>query len=59
MGVNVVESEGEWTEGSELEEIDQQQLQNYKDQNGNVQKTTNSKRDFCCFYTTRLIYSFV
>uniref|UniRef100_A0AAZ3NWN7 C2H2-type domain-containing protein n=1 Tax=Oncorhynchus tshawytscha TaxID=74940 RepID=A0AAZ3NWN7_ONCTS len=41
MGVNVVESEGEWTEGSELEEIDQQQLQNYKDQNGNVQKTTN------------------
>ncbi|XP_064825787.1 cilium assembly protein DZIP1-like isoform X1 [Oncorhynchus masou masou] len=42
MGVNVVESEGEWTEGSELEEIDQQQLQNYKDQNGNVQKTTNN-----------------
>ncbi|CDQ93408.1 unnamed protein product [Oncorhynchus mykiss] len=42
MGVTVVESEGEWTEGSELEEIDQQQLQNYKDQNGNVQKTTNN-----------------
>ncbi|XP_041728474.2 zinc finger protein Dzip1 isoform X2 [Coregonus clupeaformis] len=40
--VTVVESEGEWTEGSELEEIDTQQLQNYKDQNGNVQKTTNN-----------------
>ncbi|XP_038836105.1 zinc finger protein Dzip1-like [Salvelinus namaycush] len=42
MGVTVVESEGEWTEGSELEEIDPQQLQNYKDKNGNVQKTTNN-----------------
>eukprot|EP00063_Salmo_salar_P031148 XP_014005983.1 PREDICTED: zinc finger protein Dzip1-like isoform X4 [Salmo salar] len=40
--VTVVESEGEWTEGSELEEVDPQQLQNYKDQNGNVQKTTNN-----------------
>ncbi|XP_071243413.1 cilium assembly protein DZIP1-like isoform X3 [Salvelinus alpinus] len=42
MGVTVVEREGEWTEGSELEEIDPQQLQNYKDKNGNVQKTTNN-----------------
>lgn len=37
-----VESEGEWTEGSEMEEIDLQQLQNYKDQNGNVKKTANN-----------------
>lgn len=37
-----VESEGEWTEGSEMEEIDLQQLQNHKDQNGNVKKTANN-----------------
>uniref|UniRef100_A0A4W5MLM4 DAZ interacting zinc finger protein 1 n=1 Tax=Hucho hucho TaxID=62062 RepID=A0A4W5MLM4_9TELE len=42
MAVTVVESEGEWTEESELEEIDPQQLQNYEDQNGNAQKTTNN-----------------
>ncbi|XP_046887069.1 zinc finger protein Dzip1 isoform X5 [Hypomesus transpacificus] len=40
--VTAVESEGEWTDGSEMEEIDLQQLQNYTDQNGNVGKTTNN-----------------
>ncbi|XP_062303253.1 cilium assembly protein DZIP1 isoform X4 [Osmerus eperlanus] len=40
--VTAVESEGEWTDGSEMEEIDLPQLQNYTDQNGNVGKTTNS-----------------
>ncbi|KAJ8003449.1 hypothetical protein DPEC_G00148440 [Dallia pectoralis] len=38
----VVESEGDWTDGSELEEINPQPLRNYKDQNGNIQKTTNN-----------------
>ena len=42
--VPAVKSEGEWTDGSEMEEIDLQQLQNYTDQNGNVGKATNSKR---------------
>ncbi|XP_036426378.1 zinc finger protein Dzip1 isoform X2 [Colossoma macropomum] len=40
--VTAVESESEWTEGSEMEEITLHQLQTHTDQNGNVQKTSHS-----------------
>uniref|UniRef100_A0A3B4DMZ1 Cilium assembly protein DZIP1 n=1 Tax=Pygocentrus nattereri TaxID=42514 RepID=A0A3B4DMZ1_PYGNA len=40
--VTVVESESEWTEGSEMEEITLDQLQTHTDQNGNVQKASHS-----------------
>uniref|UniRef100_A0A3B1JE52 DAZ interacting zinc finger protein 1 n=1 Tax=Astyanax mexicanus TaxID=7994 RepID=A0A3B1JE52_ASTMX len=41
--VSAVESESEWTEGSEMEEITLEQLQKSTDQNGNVQKIPHSK----------------
>ncbi|KAB5583866.1 hypothetical protein PHYPO_G00100700 [Pangasianodon hypophthalmus] len=40
MEVTVQESESEWTEGSEMEEISLDQLQKHTDQNGNVPKTS-------------------
>ncbi|XP_066519967.1 cilium assembly protein DZIP1 [Hoplias malabaricus] len=40
--VTAVESESEWTEGSEMEEMALDELQMKTDQNGNVQKTTYS-----------------
>ncbi|KAI5613499.1 zinc finger protein Dzip1 isoform 1, partial [Silurus asotus] len=40
--VTVAESESEWTEGSEMEEISLNQLQEHTDQNGNVRKTSSS-----------------
>ncbi|KAI5108933.1 zinc finger protein Dzip1 isoform 1, partial [Silurus meridionalis] len=40
--VTVAESESEWTEGSEMEEISLNQLQEHTDQNGNVPKTSSS-----------------
>ncbi|XP_007244256.3 cilium assembly protein DZIP1 isoform X1 [Astyanax mexicanus] len=40
--VSAVESESEWTEGSEMEEITLEQLQKSTDQNGNVQKIPHS-----------------
>lgn len=42
--VTALESESDWTEGSEMEEIEIDQLQKHTDQNGNVQKTFHSKK---------------
>ncbi|XP_060724478.1 cilium assembly protein DZIP1 isoform X2 [Tachysurus vachellii] len=39
MKVTVPESDSEWTEGSEMEEISLDQLQKHTDQNGNVTET--------------------
>ncbi|KAG7326729.1 hypothetical protein KOW79_010130 [Hemibagrus wyckioides] len=39
MKVTMSESESEWTEGSEMDEISLDQLQKHTDQNGNVTKT--------------------
>ncbi|KAI4886638.1 hypothetical protein NFI96_012765 [Prochilodus magdalenae] len=40
--VAAMDSETEWTEGSEMEEISLDQLQKHTDQNGNVQKISHS-----------------
>lgn len=53
MKVTVPESESEWTEGSEMEEISLDQLQKHTDQNGNVTETFCSKKLVSMLYVLK------